>query len=177
MTYEEWECLSPSNERIGPVTTAQLAEMYGQGRVGDATLVRLRPANWTHLYRAVHDSFVFRDGVRQRSFAAPGGVGEAVRPPSATFYWSYVDAAGHEQGPFPTSQMVEWFTLQQLPMNVDVRLWSHGWIPLHLCRDAWVAAAAGTVGPDQEPTEPTTPRETAQEEEEEQEEIDWIVTY
>lgn len=128
---------SNGGEAHGPCDTSTLSKLLRAGDLSLSSCVRLAPSSWQNVAEA-RQCEVWS---AVESAADDRGV---VSPPFATFFWSYIDAAGHEEGPFDTSTMINWTGAMYFTDATQVRLWPHGWIQLsyvtHLlskCKDEW----------------------------------------
>ena len=124
-----WYYVNTHGCQIGPCETRALSQGIVDGSLSDTSMVRLGPSSWITLVDAMASS----DGIWSSTERVKHEMqGVSSPPPKATFFWSYIDKAGHEQGPFATEVMIEWQRSGCFLESTMVRVWPHGWVAANM---------------------------------------------
>ena len=126
---EQWYYINRQGDHVGPCDALELSRRFGDGSLTSASMVRLGPSPWTSLARARSAKNGAWSAV-ERSQGEEARQGVVSPPPKARLFWSYIDVAGHEQGPFDAERMIEWHRWGHFGDETLVRLWPHGWVAL-----------------------------------------------
>lgn len=127
--HNEWYYVDRHGDHVGPCDAQELSHRFVDGSLTTASMVRLGPSSWTSLARArgAKDGAWSAIEKSQAEETRQGVVSPALK---ARLFWSYIDVAGHEQGPFDTERMIEWHRRGHFRDDSLVRLWPHGWVTL-----------------------------------------------
>lgn len=131
-TEIQWVAADARNRPCPPCSSAELLRAVQAGELSPDAPVRLLPGGWAPVAEAS----------RAELWAGDAGPppGDGVAPPRACIFWSYLDAAGHEQGPFPTAAMEAWRREGHFPGATLCRAWPHGWVTARSCMHLLAAA-------------------------------------
>lgn len=123
-----WSYLNGSNEEVGPLESSEMLAKRSTGEVTNSTIVRLWESDWTTIQDA-STCLCWSQSPRNDTSTS------SATPPCAPIYWSYIDCAGNEQGPFPNEYVKHYYLQGWFPDHTRVRLWPVGWNHLQFCLD------------------------------------------
>lgn len=122
-----WYYIDNRGRQTGPCDTETMSEKLHEGHISSASMVRIGPSPWTTMGKATKTDVWSAIETYGEECPEPGAV---ANPPKGKLFWSYIDEAGHEQGPFDTDTMIVWQRRGYFTNQTQVRLWPHGWLAL-----------------------------------------------